>query len=159
MRPQFHALERNYPPHDTIDKAQLFQEIGWDDLIKNAAYENTCAIRMSLALIKTGVRIPGRIAIKKGPHKGQRIEPGQGSLSKLLAMKSLFGAPEKFDRKSVGAGIGSRSGVISFFQIPSYLNGHGGHIDIITPGAGGYLACGSGCYFNSKEYWFWELHG
>jgi hypothetical protein len=159
MRPLFHALELNYPPHDRIDKAQLFQEIGWDDLIKNIAYENTCAIRMSLALIKTGVHIPGRIAIKKGPFKGRRIEPGQVSLSKMLAMRSLFGVPEKFDKKSVGAGIGKRRGVISFFQIPGYLGGRGGHIDIISPGMGGYMACGSGCYFNSKEYWFWELKG
>lgn len=159
MRPLFHSLERNYPRHDSIDKAQLFQEIGWDDLIRNGAYENTCAIRMSLALIKTGVHIPGRIAIKKGPFKGQHIEPGQASLSNMLAMKSLFGSPEKFDKKSIRAGIGNRSGVISFFQIPSYLDGRGGHIDIVTPSTGGYMACGSGCYFTAKEYWFWVLRG
>lgn len=66
MRPNFFALERNYPKRDSIDTTQLFQEVGRHDLIKNSAYENTCAIRMSLALIKVGVHIPGRIAIKKG---------------------------------------------------------------------------------------------
>jgi hypothetical protein len=51
----------------------LFQQIGWDDLIKNPAYGNTCAIRVSLALIRSGVTIPGgRLPIK-------RIEPGQAS--------------------------------------------------------------------------------
>lgn len=157
MRPKFSALERNYPKHDSIDTAQWFQEVGWDELINNSAYANTCAIRMSLALIKVSVPIHGRIAIKKGPFKGQRIEPGQASLSKMLSAHSLFGAPEKFDRKSVGKGIKNRSGVISFFQIPSYLDGRGGHIDIISPSTGGLMACGSGCYFNANEYWFWEL--
>lgn len=84
MRPKFSALERNYPKHDSIDTAQWFQEVGWDELINNSAYANTCAIRMSLALIKVSVPIHGRIAIKKGPFKGQRIEPGQASLSKML---------------------------------------------------------------------------
>lgn len=159
MRPQFHALERNYPRKDSIERAQLFQEIGWEDLIDNTAYHNTCAIRMSLALIKTGIHVPGRIAIKKGPFKGKRIEPGQGSLSKMLATMSLFGEPEKFDKKSVSTGIGIRRGVISFFRIPSYLDGQGGHIDIIMPSTGGFMACASGCYFTAKEYWFWELRG
>lgn len=100
MRPKFSALERNYPKHDSIDTAQWFQEVGWDELINHSAYANTCAIRMSLALIKVSVPIHGRIAIKKGPFKGQRIEPGQASLSKMLSANSLFGAPEKFERKS-----------------------------------------------------------
>ena len=157
MRPLFHSLERHYPRNDEIDKAQLFQEIGWDDLIANPAYDNTCAIRMSLALIKSGIQVPGRIAIQKGPFKGALIEPGQAKLSKMLAMNPLFGEPEKYDKMTVGTGIGDRSGVISFFRIPSYLNGRGGHIDIVSPGTGGYMVCGSGCYFNSREYWFWEL--
>ena len=95
--------------------------------------------------------------IRKGPHKGKLIEPGQAGLSKMLATPSLFGEPEKFDINTVHTGIGQRSGVISFFRIPAYLNGRGGHIDIVSPGAGGYMVCGSGCYFNSSQYWFWEL--
>ena len=70
MRPPFHTLERNYPRHDDIDKAQLFHEIGWDDLIDNPDYDNTCAIRMSLALIKSGVLVPGVCPSGKGRTRG-----------------------------------------------------------------------------------------
>ncbi|WEF33511.1 T6SS effector amidase Tae4 family protein [Pseudoduganella chitinolytica] len=159
MRPLFLSLKHNYPHKDAIDTAQLFEGIGWDDLIDNPAYENTCAIRMSLALIRTGIHVSGRIAIKKGLHKGRWIEPGQAKLSRMLAAESMFGPPEKFDMQTVVSGIANRSGVISFVRIPSYLDGRGGHIDIIAPGAGGLMACGSGCYFTAHEYWFWELQG
>jgi hypothetical protein len=157
MRPLFLPLERHYPRVDTVGKAELFEEIGWDDLIKNSGYDNTCAIRMSVALIKVGVPIRGRMAIKNGPFAGQKIEPGQANLSNMLSQKALFGAPEKFDKQSVQAGIENRRGVMSFFRIPGYLGGRGGHIDIISPGAGGGMACGSGCYFNADEFWFWAL--
>lgn len=157
MRPSFLPLQRHYPRTDTVGKAELFREIGWDDLIKNSAYDNTCAIRMSLALMKVGVPIHGRMAIKKGPFAGQKIEPGQLKLSNMLVHKSLFGAPEKFTQQSVKAGIAERSGVIAFFRIPGYLGGRGGHIDIVSPGPNDHLACGSGCYFNAEAFWFWEL--
>ena len=157
MRPSFLPLQRNYSPTGTVTKAELFREIGWDDLIKNPDYDNTCAIRMSLALMKVGVPIHGRMAIKKGPFAGQRIEPGQLKLSNMLLQKSLFGAPEKFDQRSVKAGVAERSGVIAFFRIPGYLGGRGGHIDIVSPGANDHLACGSACYFNAAEFWFWVL--
>ena len=157
MRPSFLPLQRHYSPTGTVTKADLFQEIGWDDLIKNADYDNTCAIRMSLALIKVGIPIRGRMAIKNGPFTGQKIEPGQSKLSNMLIQKSLFGALEKFDQQSVKAGIAERLGVIAFFGIPGYLGGRGGHIDIVSPDANDHLACGSGCYFNAKEFWFWAL--
>jgi hypothetical protein len=73
----FNVLRNNYPRKQDIERPALFKEIGWDDLIDNDAYENTCAIRVSMALIKCGVTIPeGRMAIKNGPHKGKMLEPG-----------------------------------------------------------------------------------
>ena len=67
MRPNFATLEKNYPRKKRIDRAELYQEIGWDRLIDDPAYHNTCAVPGSLALIKSGVPIHGRIQIKKGP--------------------------------------------------------------------------------------------
>src|SRR5438067_5385461 len=53
-----------YPRKRDIDHDALFHLLGWDDLIKNPDYANTCAVRVSLALIRSGVHIPdGRIPI------------------------------------------------------------------------------------------------
>ncbi|WP_083438748.1 T6SS effector amidase Tae4 family protein [Caldimonas brevitalea] len=126
-------------------------------MIGNAAYTNTCAIRVSLALIKCGVNVRGRIAIKRGDHKGNRIEPGQAKLARLLAETAYLGTPEKFKKADAEAGIGTRKGVISFWSIPGYLNGTGGHIDIISPALGNVQTCGSGCFWTSSDVWFWPL--
>ncbi len=96
MKTTFSVLSMNYSSNRVVFREALFKEIGWDDLIGNADYLNTCAIRMSLALIKSGVPVRGRMAIKKGPHKAQLIEPGQAKLAHMLAGASDFGEPEKF---------------------------------------------------------------
>jgi hypothetical protein len=157
MKPPFLELKTNFPGESAVSKTELFQEIGWDDLMSKEEYQNTCAIRMSVALIKSGIDIPGRMAINKGPWKGRWIEPGQARLAHMLASPPLFGDPEKFSRNTVEDGIGQRHGLIVFWNIPGYLNGHGGHIDIISSSSGKIKQCGSGCYFDSSEFWFWEL--
>ena len=157
MKPTFATLSNNYSSNRSISQDTLFKEIGWDDLIGNSAYANTCAIRVSLALIKSGINVRGRIVIKKGPHKGKLIEPGQAKLSQLLAGISFLGAPEKFKSADAEKGIGHRRGVVSFWRIPGYLNDGGGHIDLVSPALGGIRICGSSCFWNSQEVWFWEL--
>jgi hypothetical protein len=153
----FHVLMKNYPRKRDIDHDALFREIGWDDLIKNDTYANTCATRVSLGLIKSGITIPGaRMAIKAGPFKGKRIEPGQVNLSHILAGAAMFGRPEKFATKASESGIGMRSGIISFFHLIPGIYEHG-HIDIISPNLGGVRTCGTDCYWTSKEVWFWPL--
>jgi hypothetical protein len=64
--------------HDSSDRTQaarfvdgetVYKGIGYDmaDLLKQSpAYENTCAVRMSLALMRSGVAINGRIKVKSG---------------------------------------------------------------------------------------------
>lgn len=156
-KPLFSHLAHHYPSNKNVSKEQLYRDLGWDDLIDNPAYDNTCAVRVSLALIKSGVPIKGRFRIHKGTHKGSSIEPGQARLSALLAQTSYFGPPEKFKPSSAAATIGTRNGVVSFMKIPGYLNGAGGHIDILSSSLGGFYACGSDCYWDSSEVWFWEL--
>jgi hypothetical protein len=147
---------KNYASKTVVKQAELFREIGWDDLIDHAAYENTCAIRMSLALIKCDVKVPGRMAINKGKYKGRLIEPGQARLAQSLTGPSLLGVPEKYRAKDAESKIGKKSGVIAFWSIPGYLSGAGGHIDLVS-GTGVAIACSSGCYFNAAEVWFWPL--
>jgi len=151
------VMLKAYPRRRDIDHDALFRLLGWDDLIKNSTYENTCAIRVSLALIRCGVHIPdGRIPIKTGTHKGKLIEPGQARLSATLCRQSMLGKPEKFSNAAMDAGIGNRSGIVSFFQLIPGIYMHG-HIDVISPQLGGMRACGTDCYWTAKEAWFWPL--
>lgn len=104
MNLSYTTLERNFSSALLVTRAALFDEIGWSDLEGKPQWENTCAIRISLALIKSGINVPGRIAIKAGPYKGKLIEPGQARLSKIISQRSYFGAPEKLKRCSGALG-------------------------------------------------------
>ena len=156
MKPSFASVRANFYPATKILRAPLFEEIGWSDLTDNEAYKDTCAIRISLALIKCGMTIPGRIPIKAGEHKGKLIEPGQAKLSNILARPHFFGAPEKFTTANAQAGIGARPVVISFFDVDPAAQSRQGHIDIVEFG-GGYRVCGSSCFWSSQAIWFWPL--
>lgn len=156
MKPAFIKLRENYSSVAAVDQAALFREIGWEDLIGKDSFANTCAIRVSLALIKAGIQLKGRMAIRKGAFKGALIEPGQAKLSHMLASPSMFGTPEKFTRDDAMEGIGQRQGVVAFFRIPGYLGGAGGHIDILLPSIGVKI-CGTECYWDCGEVWFWPL--
>jgi hypothetical protein len=87
MKPTYAALKRHHYSSDVrhpsfVDAPGLYEEIGYDldKLIEqNEGYKNTCAVRLSLALIKTGVPFHGRLRIKSGPHKDKMIEPGASS--------------------------------------------------------------------------------
>ena len=70
MKPAFIKLRENYASVDAVDQAVLFGEIGWEDLIDKDNFNNTCAIRVSLALIKSGIKLRGRMAIRKGRSRG-----------------------------------------------------------------------------------------
>ncbi|WP_454764136.1 T6SS effector amidase Tae4 family protein [Cupriavidus campinensis] len=154
MKPTFMALQANYQSAKTVLKESLFAEIGWEDLIPKPEYNNTCAIRVSLALIKCGIALRGRLAIKKGKYRGKLIEPGQARLAKMLAEPQYLGSPDKFARDDAVRSIGNRRGIIAFWSIPDYMDGRGGHIDIVT---GAYQACGSNCFWDAKTIWFWPL--
>lgn len=74
MKPAYSILKSNHYSSEFtspsyVSSEALYKEIGYDinDLKKqNAGYANTCATRMSLALIKSGVNFDGRLKIKDG---------------------------------------------------------------------------------------------
>lgn len=156
MKPMFSTLKANFYPSQNVSQPKLFEEIGWSDLVGKPAYVNTCAIRMSLALIKSGLSIPGRIPIKNGRHKGALIEPGQAKLSNILSRPGYFGEPEKFKPLEAHDGIGMRKGIISFFDVNPMVQTPQGHIDLVFQSAGLAL-CGTNCFWLAKEVWFWPL--
>ena len=161
MKATFSSLKRNHYSSDRMSPnflsgEDVYKEIGYsiDDLIKqNPGYENTCAVRMSLALIKSGIHFAGRLRIKVGPHKGKMIEPGAKLLADQLARPQLFGKPEVFKPINAIARLNGKKGVILFWKISGY---GGGHIDFIEMSNAVHV-CHSICYFSSKEIWFWPL--
>lgn len=155
MKPSFQVVHQHYPK--VGKREELYPLIGWTDLTDNPVFLDTCAIRMSMALLGAGVTLPGACMVANdGTLKGKRIEPGQARLSGIL--KRIWGNPEVFmDARSAQANIGPRSGVVSFFRIHGAELGGGGHIDLLWPAAGGYYQCARSCYFSAAEIWFWPL--
>jgi hypothetical protein len=152
MKPDYQVLRQHYPRKDS--REALFADIGWNDLVGNPAYWDTCAIRMSTGLLRAGVTLPGaRMLAKAGTVKGQWIEPGQARLSDIL--KRLWGQPEVYkSEQAARAGIGQRHGVVSFFKIEG---SNGGHIDLIGMSDHGFLDCARSCFFSALTIWFWPL--
>jgi hypothetical protein len=163
MPMQFAQLWNNYPDPDTYPHGKLFDSIGWGDLKDNPKYENTCAIRMSICLIKSGVKFPGRMAIKSGPFKGHLIEPGQVRLTNILALPTILGTPEKLTKENYESALKGKQGVVAFMRIPTYVvdGALSGHIDLIQHGTYLWffdkLQCRDACYWSSQEFWFWSL--
>lgn len=152
MNPSFQVLRQLYPRKDS--REVLFADIGWDDLVKDPAYWDTCAIRISVGLLRAGVALPGaRMQAKAGTIKGKWIEPGQGKLSAIL--ERLWGKAEIYkSEQAARAGIGQRNGVVSFFKIEG---SNQGHVDLIAMGEHGFLDCARSCYFSAVTIWFWPL--
>jgi len=164
MKPLYAILKSNHYSSnkrhaDFIDKDPLYKEIGYDYerlYEESIAYENTCAVRMSLALIKSGVHFNGRLKIKSGPYKGSYIEPGSKLLADQLSREGVFGKPKiyKGGPSELIAKINGKKGVIFFCKLAGY---GGGHIDLIEVNK--YTeVCHSQCTFMCQEIWFWPLN-
>ena len=161
MKPHYITLKENHYSSDRVHPnymsgENVYKEIGYDidNLMKqNPGYENTCAVRMSLALIKSGVRFSGRLKIKNGPYKGRMIEPGAKLLADQLLKSSVFGRPKFIDPGNAVPQLMGKKGVVLFWKVTGY---GGGHIDLIET-SNSIQICNSACYFSSKEIWFWPL--
>lgn len=96
-------------------QAVLFEDIGWKDLLDKPEYKDTCAIRMSVGLLRSGVSLPGaRMRANAGTIKGHYIEPGQGKLSMML--KRLWGEPEVYKGAKPARAATDRSAVALMFD-------------------------------------------
>lgn len=161
MKPFFTKLKTNHYSSNKYNPSflgaeELYRKIGYDieNLKKqNPGYVNTCAVRMSLALLQSGVPFVGRLKIKDGPFKGKMIEPGAKLLADQLKKPHIFGYPTLIDPKKATQLLSGKKGVVLFWKITGY---GGGHIDLIEP-INSIQVCNSGCYFSSKEIWFWPL--
>lgn len=124
MKPSHASLKANhyssnkYSPN-FLGSEELYKSIGYDiEQLKkqNPGYANTCAVRLSLALIKSGISFSGRLKIKDGAHKGRMIEPGAKLLADQLAKPQALGRPELIDPKNAIARLKGKKGVILFWK-------------------------------------------
>ncbi|WP_312951323.1 T6SS effector amidase Tae4 family protein [Superficieibacter sp.] len=165
MKPLYNQLKQNhYSSNSTkanyLSPTALYTQLGFSEkevqeLTKDTSpYYNTCAVRMSLALLKCGVPFQGRMLLKGGAFKGKKIEPGAKLLADQLVKASAFGWPEIFHKpQEASQSLKNRTGVVFFNAIEGY---GGGHIDLVET-EGNHLECHSDCYPTCREIWFWEL--
>lgn len=170
-KPSFATLESNFPSPSKLTKEDLYKELGWDGYVDDPNWANTCAVRLSYGLIKSGFIPPsGRERIREGPYRGEKIEPGQEALSKILARKETeggLGRPEIVSGRQSGNPFKDKHGIISFMRIPSYQNASGalsGHMDLLSHEVYKFWifawetsSCIGSCHWEAEEYWFWEL--
>jgi hypothetical protein len=154
-RPLYSVLQRNYPDPRNVPIEELFQWIGHADKLNDANWHNTCAIRVSLALLGAGMIIPGGfLHVKAGKFKDRTLEIGQEALAALLTRE--WGEPEKFPGALARESIGHRNGVARFIQLWGPFDPQG-HIDLVDAITWNQLACQGTCYWDAVEVWFWEL--
>jgi len=157
-RPAYVIVRANFPTVLRYSRRQLLNDVlGWTDLLKNPGFTDTCAMRVSVALVRSGVTLTGaRMKATGGLVKGKAIESGQAKLSHIL--RRIWGKPETYNSETLARdGIGKRSGVVSFFRIHPDLLGNQGHIDLLEPQTNGFSACATQCYFQARQIWFWPL--
>ena len=163
MKVAYASIRNHFPDTDNVSRAELYQWLGYPENTNDPGFYNTCAIRLSLALLGAGYPNPGLWPIKAGKYKGRMIETRQRKLSNWL--KRHVGKPEIYQGgPAAERGIGARQGIISFFNIYGG-DAPQGHIAIVSRDRWGmYLRCGNeldgagtGCYWTSREVWFWPL--
>lgn len=117
-------------------------------------FPNTCAIRMSEAVVKAS---PGVLPILK--KSGRNVCPhgyvrGAQDLGAALARPDLLG-PRTFGCEKPGSApskIAGQQGIICFMNIPSF--GGQGHIDLWD----GTKTVGPNSeYWDASPIWFWKL--
>jgi hypothetical protein len=160
MKPSFESLSSNYYSSNEFKPnyksgIDLYAEIGISQeklMGSNPAYINTCAARMSLALLKSGVRFSGRMSIPSGALQGRKLETGAKLLADQLSRADVFGRPEIFNKDKFREGLTGRKGVVFFWKLDTM---GGDHIDLVDATSGD-LFCSSSC-FQAREVWFWPL--
>ena len=156
MKVPYEAVRRYFPDNVSISREELYQWIGYPENINDPNFYNTCAIRVSLALLGAGFPSPGTYRVKAGKYKGKMIETRQRLLNNFLVRH--LGKPEEYKGgQEAQAKIGARRGLISFFQLNGPTDNQG-HIDLVAVDSWGYFRCQDGCYWGAVKVWFWPLN-
>lgn len=156
LRPTYAALRTHYPDPFNVSAEELWQWVGYPEHSRNPQWENTCAVRMSMALAGVGIVLPnGFLTVKAGKFRGYPIEIKQVALADYLT--SIWGQPDRFPTAIIRESIGERCGVVRFVNLWGPYDPQG-HIDLIAPDRWHRLQCEGGhVYWHAVEVWFWPL--
>lgn len=163
-RPVYAVLAAAYPKHPRegiahsgVDQAALYEGIGHPEFAGDLRMQNTCAMRLSMALLAAGVHpAPGNLTVQAGRFAGLRVETNQKSLSNFLRRR--LGQPEIYKNGyEAWKKIRPRHGIVSFFHLLGGEWDPQGHIDLVEPKSISDLQCLSSCYWSATEVWFWPL--
>jgi hypothetical protein len=170
--PSFQLLWNGYP--DFPEKSETENARAVRKLIGGACdnedYANTCAMRLSAALLYAGITLPhkhpGLLTVRggNGIYKDKWIALRHAELS-LYLKNHLWGHPQVFHSKLTNKQavepdtyvlpppeLSGKRGVISFFNL-RLQHWHGGHLDIFDGERG---ECKHAGYFMAETYWLWE---
>ena len=76
----YEAVRANYPRKKDISGADLYASIGRPEYAGNPYMENTCAVRVSLALLGAGVKItPGHMELKQASSRESSSSRGRNA--------------------------------------------------------------------------------
>lgn len=155
MKPLFNTFKRNHATIESLSTTELHAELG-DESGKAAAHgpatPDTSALRMSLALIKSGLSFTGRVALSSGPNAGRSVEINARRLARQITRPALFGQPQSIAPGDARSQLAGKRGVV-FFSKPQ---AQGGHIDIVEP-ANLARICNAASHFPVREIRFWPL--
>ena len=149
MKPRFNTLKHNRMLVERLPADELNAELGRPT---GAASTPDAAIRMSLALIKSGLSFNGRTSITAGPNAGRSVESRARRLADQLARPALLGQPESIAPAKALAQLAGKHGVV-FFSKPQ---AQGGYIDLLEPASAGRI-CHAASQFATHEIRFWPL--
>jgi hypothetical protein len=157
------TLKKNHQSSNDVLARDIYKQIGYDyDAMKaqNNQYGNTCALRMSLAFLKSGYTFGtpiSRLKVKEGTLKNRFVATGAKTLADELKKPAYLGKP-KYTGKAALKAMKTKKGIVLFHKIGG---GTGGHIDLVEPGVTPFsddgFICNSGCHTTSNEIWFWPL--
>jgi hypothetical protein len=94
LKAPYAVLRMHFPDTDSVALEELWQWLGYAENSQNINFSNTCAVRMSLALLGAGFPSPGTYPVKAGKYKGKLIETRQRKLSNWLIHH--LGEPERY---------------------------------------------------------------
>jgi hypothetical protein len=136
-RPPYAALRAAFLQRNEVPMPALYASIGHPEYVTDGKMINTCAVRLSVALVACGVPIqPGNLTVLAGKHMGARLESGSGPAARQA--------------------LRNQRGVINFHQLYGATDQQG-HIDLVAPDTWGEAICADDCYWQSVEVLFWPL--
>ncbi|MCB4359499.1 hypothetical protein [Quatrionicoccus australiensis] len=138
-----------------LSESALFAELGWADRSGLPGYVRNDALLLSLALIASGVSVPGRFPIGSGRLVGSKAETSAHRLIEYLKSRHQFPEAITFegDLETVADQLFARRGIVAFIRDAGH---NGARLDLLN-GHNAHLVCREVQVLPPLEILFWPL--